>query len=136
MDFFVVFCLFEVHVENELTSELLFERLLAGTSHLCLVNDFLASFCVQHIMMSVWFGPLIQAPPLNQFRFPLPSRTTVAATAFLSHHSSISAHSNSQTRDNRSVILFLLSFPFFFLRLFILIIFISLPRHRYRALLG
>ena len=51
-----------MHVENELMSEQLFERLLAGTSHLCLVNDFLASFCVQHIMMSVWFGPLIQAP--------------------------------------------------------------------------
>ena len=60
----------------------------------------------------------------------------LAATAFLSHSTSISTHSSSQTRANRSVILFLLSFPFFFLRLFILIIFISLPRHRYRALLG
>ena len=58
----------------------------------------------------------------------------LAATAFLSDTLLIQPRSSSQTRDNRSVILFLPSFPFFFTRLFILIIFISLPRHRYRAL--
>ena len=57
----------------------------------------------------------------------------LAATAFLSDTLLIQPHSSSQTRDNRSVILFLPSFPFFFSRLFILIIFNSLPRHRYRA---
>ena len=57
----------------------------------------------------------------------------LAATAFLSHTLLIQPHSSSQTRENRSVIFFLLSFPFFFSRLLILIIFISLPRHRNRA---
>ena len=59
----------------------------------------------------------------------------LAATAFLSDTLLIQPHSSSQTRDNRSVILFLPSFPFFFSRLFILIIFNSLSRHRYRAVL-
>ena len=59
----------------------------------------------------------------------------LAATAFLSHTLLIQSHSSSQTTENRSVIFFLFSFLFFFSQLFILIIFISLSRHRYRAVL-
>ena len=50
------------------------------------------------------------------------------STGFFSHTLLIQPHS----RENRSVILFLLSFPFFFSQLFILF-FISLPRHHYQA---
>ena len=57
----------------------------------------------------------------------------LAATTILSHTLLIQPHSSSQTTENRSVIFFLFSFLFFFSRLFILNIFISLPRHRYRA---
>ena len=52
---------------------------------------------------------------------------SLAPIAFLSHTLLFQPHSSLQTRGNRSVISFLLSFLFFFSRLFILIIFISLP---------
>ena len=54
----------------------------------------------------------------------LPSSPSIT---FLSHTLLFQPHSSSQTKGNRSVISFLLSFLFFFSRLFILIIFISLP---------
>ena len=39
MDFFEVFCLFEVHVGNELASELPFERRLVGTFSACVFES-------------------------------------------------------------------------------------------------
>ena len=60
----------------------------------------------------------------------------VAAIAFPTHTLLFQPHSSSQMIGNMSVVsflLFLLFLLFFFSQLFLLIIFISLPRHRHRA---